>query len=280
MLMKNGLLSLLITVCSLNALSQVVPDTTNITIGDKTIIVIDSNPTKQQTEAPTDNTEPINDLEVEDQKLLLTHFAGIDLGFTRLVDESNNSLRDSATDWLSLNPNRSLTWRLNLLEQKVRLYRDYIGILTGFSITYAGYGLQNNIDLASSESQETFGVAVDPSVRDYYKNKLRTTSLQIPLMLEFNSSCNPKKHFHLAVGVQGGWVTTSIQKQKWQNELGRFTSRRRDEFNIQPLTLDLAVRIGFNKTSIFVNYGLQPLFQKQLGTNVFPLIFGIQLTQF
>jgi hypothetical protein len=84
----------------------------------------------------------------------------------------------------------------------------------------------------------------------------------------------------LAVGVQGGWVTTSIQKQKWQNELGRFTSRRRDEFNIQPLTLDLAVRFGFNKTSVFVNYGLEPLFKKQLGTKVFPLIFGIQLTQF
>ena len=278
--MKNGLLALLITTCSLNALSQVVPDTTNITIGDKTIIVIDSNPTKQQTSAPTDSPEPVDNFEAEDQKLLLTHFAGIDLGFSRLVDESNNSLRDSATDWLSLNPNRSLTWRLNLLEQKVRLYRDYIGLLTGFSITYAGYGLQNNIDLASSDSLGTFGLGINPDVRDYYKNKLRTTSLQIPLMLEFNSSCNPKKHFHLAFGVQGGWVTTSIQKQKWQNELGRFTSRRRDEFNIQPLTLDLAVRIGFNKTSVFMNYGLQPLFRKQLGTNVFPLIFGIQLTQF
>jgi uncharacterized glyoxalase superfamily protein PhnB len=278
--MKNGLLALLITVCSLNALSQVVPDTTNITIGDKTIIVIDSNPTKQQTTAPTDNTSSVNYPEAEDQKLLLTHFAGIDLGFSRLVDESNNSQRDSATDWLSLNPSRSLTWRLNLLEQKVRLYRDYIGLLTGFSITYAGYGFQNNIDLASSDSLGAFAVAVDPDVRDYSKNKLRTTSLQIPLMLEFNTSSNPKKHFHLAFGVQGGWVTTSIQKQKWQNELGRFTSRRRDEFNIQPFTLDLAVRIGFNKTSVFVNYGLQPFFEKQVGTKVFPIVFGIQLTQF
>jgi hypothetical protein len=278
--MKNGLLALIITVCSLNALSQVVPDTTNITIGDKTIIVIDSNPTKQQPTTETENPEFPSEFSEQDQKLAMTHFAGIDLGFSLLRDDSNNTLRDSAADWLSLNPNRSLSWRLNLLEQKIRIYRDYIGILTGFSVIYNGYGFQNNIDLASTDSTGTFGVSIDPAVRDYHKNKLRTTSLQIPVMLEFNSSANPKKHFHLAFGVQGGFVTTTIHKQKWENDSGRFTSRRRDDFNVQAFNLDLALRVGYNKTSFFVNYGLQPLFEKQAGEQVFPLVFGIQLTQF
>lgn len=278
--MKNGLLALLITVYALNALSQVVPDTTNITIGDKTIIVIDSNPTKQPSDTPQENSKAIDEFGAEDEKLALTHFAGIDLGFCRLFDESNSPQRDSATDWLSLNPSRSISWRLNLLEQKIRIYHDYIGILTGFSIAYNGYGFQNNIDLASTDSLGTFGATVDPASRQYQKNKLRTTGLQVPVMLEFNSSSNPKKHFHLAMGVQAGWVATSIHKQKWENELGRFTSRRRDDFNIQRYTLDLAFRVGYNKTSFFLNYSLQPLFEKHVGPKVFPVVFGIQLTQF
>jgi uncharacterized glyoxalase superfamily protein PhnB len=278
--MKNGLLAWLITACSLNALSQVVPDTTNITIGDKTIIVIDSNPTKQQPDTVQNTVGVTDEFEADDQKLALTHFAGIDLGYCRLLDESNNSVRDSATDWLALNPTRSISWRLNVLEQKIRIYQDYIGILTGFSVAYSGYGFQNNIDLSSTDSLGTNGILVEPSVREYQKNKLRTTGLQVPVMLEFNSSCNPKKHFHLAVGAQAGWVATSIHKQKWENEFGRFTSRRRDDFNIQRYTLDLALRIGYNKTSIFVNYGLQPLFEKNIGDKVFPVVFGIQLSQF
>lgn len=278
--MKIGLLSIFILSVSLGALSQVVPDTTNITIGDKTIIVIDSNPTKEQNSPSEDQTEDSETTDYSEQKLLLTHFAGVDFGFSRLVNEAGVASRDEATDWLSTNPNKSVTWRLNLLEQKIRLYQDFVGVLTGFSVTYNGYGLSNNVDLAVNDSLGAYALPVGSEVRQYEKNKLRVTSLQIPLMLEFNSSSNVKKHFHLAAGVQGGWVTASIQKQKWDNELGRFTSRRRDHFNLNPFTFDLAFRVGFNKTSLFLNYSLQPLFEKNQGEKVFPISFGIQLLQF
>lgn len=278
--MKNGLIALLITSFSVRALTQVVPDTTNITIGDKTIIVIDSNPSKEQVLAANEQTTDSTDADFSEEKLELTHFAGIDFGFSRLINGYNATLRDSASDWLSLNPNKSVTWRLNILEQKIRLYHDYVGLLTGFSITYNGYGLSNNVDLSVNDSLGSFAIPVAPEIHHYTKNKLRVTSLQVPLMLEFNTSSNVKKHFHFAAGVQAGWVTASIQKQKWENDSGRFTSRRRDDFNINPFTLDLAFRIGFNKTSLFLNYGLQPLFVKNQGEQVFPVSFGIQLTQF
>lgn len=277
--MKNGLLALLITVYALNALSQVVPDTTNITIGDKTIIVIDSNPTKQQPPVVSESPDVPSVFAEEDRKLEMTHFAGIDVGFSRLI-ETNNTHRDSATDWLSLNPNASWSWRLNLLEQKIRLYRDYIGLTTGMSVVYNSYGFQNNIDLSFNDSLSTVGVFVDPAVRNYHKNKLRTTSIQIPLLLELNSSSNPDKHFHLAFGVQGGWVTTSIHKQKWENDLGRFTSRRRDDFHVEPFSLDIAIRLGYNRTLFFLNYGLTPLFEESVRRKVIPIVFGFQLLQF
>lgn len=262
------------------ALSQVVPDTTNITIGDKTIILIDNNPTKQPAvTAPGENTpDPMEtDLEL---KYIFTHFAGIDVGVCSLLNEQNSTRLDTSAEWLSLNLNRSLSWRINLFEQKFRFYRDYIGLLTGLGLVYNSFGLRNNVDLNYADSIGTFATTIAPEIRDYTKNKLRITSIQIPLMLEFNTGSNANKHAHLALGVQAGWTINSIHKQKWENESGDFTSRRKDNFNINPLSFDLAARVGFNKFSVFMNYSLQPLFEKNLGSNVFPLVVGLQLIQF
>ncbi len=102
----------------------------------------------------------------------------------------------------------------------------------------------------------------------------------MPLMLEFNTRNETKKNFHLALGVIGGYVTSTITKQKWENDLGKFTNRRKEDFQITPWTMDFSVRLGYRKTALFFTYGLTPLFEKNKGLAVYPLTFGVQLTQF
>jgi hypothetical protein len=58
-MMRFGFVCLLFVTASFFSLAQVVPDTTQINIGDKTIIVIDANPTEKP--APiSENIFPIN----------------------------------------------------------------------------------------------------------------------------------------------------------------------------------------------------------------------------
>ncbi len=270
---------LLITISGHFSLAQVVPDTTQIDIGDKTIIVIDANPNdKAETQPSVTYQEPVK-LDKE-KKQELTHFAGIDVGFCQLIDAAGSLTRDTATEWLSISTNQSLTWRFNLLEHKFRIYHDYVGVYTGFAISYNSFGLSNNVDLFESED---LGISVtfpDKATRNYTKNKLRTTVLQVPLMLEINARDDINKNFSLAVGAIGGWVTSTITKQKWENELGKFTSRKKDDFLVNPFTIDLSARIGYKKSALFFTYSLTPLFSKNKGAQVYPITIGIQLIQF
>jgi hypothetical protein len=279
-MIRFGFACLLIAIGTFSSLAQVVPDTTNITIGDKTIIVIDANPSLKTEQPSRENTvapeKPDGEVKSE-----LTHFAGIDFGFCQLMDSNGSLTRDSATQWLSLNNGRSLTCRFNMFEHKFRIYHDYVGIYTGFAIAFNSYDLVNNVDVMADKAENAPHAAwVDPQIRNYHQNKLRTTVLQVPLMLEFNSRKEIKKNFNLAFGAIGGWVTSTITKQKWENEFGKYTNRRKEDFEITTLTLDLSARVGYKKTALFVSYGLTPLFNSNKGPVVHPIVFGIQLSQF
>jgi hypothetical protein len=278
--LRFGFVCLSFTTCLSFSLAQVVPDTTHINIGDKTIIVIDASPTANPTTpSPSLSEVPVKpDKEVKSE---LTHFAGIDFGYCEIVDENGSMTRDSSTEWLSINNNKSLTWRLNLLEKKIRIYRDYVGVYSGFAIAYNSYGFARNSDVTvDKEGDGVSAVEVEDSNRNYRKNKLRTTILQVPLMFEFNTRNQIKQNFHLALGAIGGWVTSSITKQKWENDTGKFTLRRKEDFLVTPFTLDISARIGYKKSALFFTYGLTPLFEKNEGLAVYPITFGIQLTQF
>jgi len=279
-MIRFGFVCLFITTGYIFSLAQVVPDTTHINIGDKTIIVIDSSPNPSTVEpAPGVCVEPIKpDKELKNE---LTHFAGIDFGYCQLVDDMGSLTRDSATNWISLNTNKSLTWRLNLIEQKFRIYRDYVGIYTGFAVAFNSYGLARNSDIVVDKDGDGISaIEITDETRNYTKNKLRTTILQVPLMLEFNSRKEIKKNLHFAAGVIGGWVTSTITKQKWENDTGKFTTRRKENFLVSPYTIDFSARIGYKKSAIFFTYGLTPLFEKNQGQRVYPITFGIQLSQF
>ena len=280
--MRFGFISLFFTTSCIFSLAQVVPDTTRINIGDKTIIVIDANPIEKllpEIEKHDMPTEP-DELSDSDLKYELNHFAGVDFGYCMLLDSRGSLTRDSTTDWLSINNGRSLTWRLNLLEAKARIYHDYIGLYTGFAVSYNSYGLLNNISVDVNDKSETSALPIDPEVRQFYKNKLRTTTLQVPVMLEFNTKKDNRKNFHFAIGALGGWVSSVITKQKWETERGKFTERRKDDFKVTPYTLDLAIRFGYRKTALFFTYALTPLFKANEGLPVYPISFGVQLLQF
>ena len=280
--MRFGFICLFFTTSCIFSLAQVVPDTTRINIGDKTIIVIDTSPIEKllpEIEKHDMPAEP-EELSDSDLKYELNHFAGVDFGYCMLMDSRGSSSRDSSTEWLSINNGRSLTWRLNLFEAKARIYHDYIGIYTGFAIAYNSYGLINNVDVDVNDKSEATGIRIDPELRQFSKNKLRTTTLQVPGMLEFNTKKENKRNFHLAIGAIGGWVSSVITKQKWETDGEKFTERRKNNFRVTPYTLDLAIRFGYRRTALFFTYALTPLFIANEGLPVYPISFGVQLLQF
>jgi hypothetical protein len=115
------------------------------------------------------------------------------------------------------------------------------------------------------------------SLNTFDKNKLRTTYIKVPVMLEFNTSEDPKRSFHIAAGVIGGVRIGSITKQEYKVDDAKHKNRVKDDFNFSPITLDAAFRIGYGNLTLFANYGLTPLFEKDKGPEVYPVTVGLAI---
>ncbi len=263
-------------IISLFAVSQTEPDTTNIMLGDMNILVIDQSPDKDSTDTAT----PEEDEDSPSSKETLTHWDGVDLGVNMLLSKSGSTTLDSASQWLELDYTRSLSWRFNIFEEKIRFYKDYVGLIVGAGLTYNSYGLKNNVRLETRDSSATYAIAVPDTLMNYSKNKLRASYINVPVMLEFNTSDDNEKSFHIAAGVIGGWKMGSITKQKWEKGDEKNQLRTKADYNLAPFTLDATARIGYRNFTVFATYGLTSLFEKNKGPEVYPMTVGLQILPF
>ena len=265
----------------MTAAAQTEPDTTNISLGDKKIMIID--PTPQDKPDTTNVAWSDEDEEEKDDhndKYDLTHWGGVDLGVNMLLTKDGGTTLDSADNWLDLDYGRSLSWRFNIFEEKIRIYKDYVGIIVGAGLTYNSYGLKRNVMVNTTDSTGTVGILVSDTIADYSKNKLRASYINIPLLLEFNTSADNDRSFHIAAGVIGGWKMGSITKQKWENGNDKTQLRRKADFNMTPFTLEATARVGYKNFTVFATYGLTPLFEKNKGPEVYPVTVGLQIVPF
>lgn len=245
-------------------------DTTRIMLGGTQLILINTND-KTTTVNPDNDDEPLTARELSQE---LTFWAGIDLGVNTLV----NAAPDDAA-WLDTEEIRSLSWSFNFYEEKIRLVKNYVGILTGAALTYNSYGIKTNSRIQHTPDS-TFATEVPDSLYRFSKNKLRATYLRVPLMLEFNTSEDPDRTFHIAVGAIGGLRIGSITKQIYEIDGQEYRDRVKSDFNLSPFTLDAAVRVGYRSFTLWANYGLTPLFENGKGPEVYPLSVGLSLAMF
>ncbi len=245
--------------------AQTPADTSKIQIGQTRVLIVDA----------SDSSEASRPVGL-DTTSALTHWSGIDLGVNFIVNENNSTNLGEGNEWLDLQYERSLSWRFNLLEHKVKLIDEYVGLVTGLGLTYNSYGFRREVTVFSNTKalpDTTFGV-ID-SVIQFNKTKLRVTYVHVPLMLEFNTSKNPKRSFHVAAGVIGGWKISSITKQKFESEGTEHIVRRSQDFNLTPWTLDATARVGYRNFTAFITYGITPLFKDGKGPEVYPVTVGI-----
>jgi hypothetical protein len=277
--------NILLALCllSTSTLAQESPDTTKIQLGDLKVLVYEDGNDKDQLEVTFDDDDDYDDYSSKEE---LTHWGGIDLGVNVLMNADMSTDLGEGNEWLDLNYARSLSWNFNIIEQKIRLAKDYVGIITGLGLSYNSYGLGDSVVVASKFSffdADTNLVVMDstngfnsPSY-EFTKNKLRTTHLKVPLMLEFNTSKDNDRSFHVAAGVIGGWRIGSITKQKYQVDGDKRQDRNKADFNMNTFTLDASVRVGFRNFTVFANYALTPLFEDGKGPEVYPATFGLAL---
>ena len=246
------------------------PDTTKMKVGNKEIIII----THPNEDFDLDSEDDSEDESPKRKRKSDAHWAGVDLGFTMLMNDNFNTDFATTPYWKN-DPARSIVWNLNLLEHKFNFGTPFVGLTTGVGFSFTSVAFRDGY-IINSSADSLF--AVLDTVNTYSKNKLKASYLTIPLLLEFNTNTNSDKNFYLAAGVVGGVRMTSKIKRNGELADGKeFEEREKGTYSLNPFKLDAALRVGYGSFGIFANYSLLPLFESEKTVEVYPLTFGLSL---
>lgn len=207
------------------------------------------------------------------------HWSGFLMGVNGFMSSPGNINLPTQHSYMDLNYARSFNFQFNMIERQFNIIKNNFKIVTGFGFDYHSYDLSNKVTL-NPDSSFTGGFIDSTNNFSYKKNRLRNTYLQVPLLLEFNTSNNPEKTFHVAFGVIGQFLISSRTKQVYENEKYEFKKERKDSYNMNPFSAKAHVNIGYRGFTAFGEYSLTSLFQSGKGPELYPFTVGIRLIPF
>jgi hypothetical protein len=217
-----------------------------------------------------------------------THWGGFDFGICALTTDKNQ-FRVAAPDayntnyLLDLKYNRSWYFSLNPLEKSIHLYKNYVNLIIGLGIEWDSYNFRTNIRLnPDSNTTNSTNIKMDTAANvKYIKNQLKATYIKIPLLIELNTnSSNANKSFHLAAGMEFGYKIDSWTKQKYEAGGTTYKAKLHDDYNLSAFKYGIVVRAGYGSFTVFANYSLSPLFDKNKGPELqlYPISAGIAIS--
>ena len=250
------------------------PDTTRTALGNTEIIFI----SHDEDEYFIDNEGDTVYQYRKEKKKSEAHWAGVDFGFTMLMNSSFDNNFPNNPEWNN-DPAKSQTWNLNLFEHKFNIAREYFGITTGLGFSFTSIAFKNNYIIDDFDGALTAQI---DTINNYKKNKLKAAYLTVPFLLEFNTNADASKSFYLAAGVVGGVRLSSKVKRKgtYLDANGysqEFELKEKGRYGLNAFKLDAAVRLGYSNWGVFASYSLLPLFEQNYTAEIYPLTFGLSL---
>ncbi|MDH6343056.1 hypothetical protein M2480_001404 [Parabacteroides sp. PFB2-12] len=200
------------------------------------------------------------------------HWAGINLGFANFAD---GDLHVNDISGVSLRSNKSWELNINFFEYDLRLSRRYRwALVTGVGIRWNRYRLDENKHFKRLDGKTILEIA--PEGVRYTKSRLNTTSLTIPLLLEWQPV---RRHsdFFISAGAVGVINTAATSRVEYRNENDKKVKQKVDDgLYIKPITVDFLFQMGFDWIGIYLKYSPMELFENKKGPALHPVSAGIQ----
>lgn len=257
-------------------------DSTKIKLGKMKIVVVEDKDKKKKViideKVIVENDEIVTNENEEDLKKSKGgkgegHWSGFGITANGFLNADGKVSSGTDSYFLQQDYARSIGFNFNLFEKRFPIFREYVGLTTGLGWQWNRYGLKNNVDVVYS-SDSTYGV--ENTTLDYKKNVLRASYIQVPLLLEFTTNSDNDKAWHLSAGVVGGIRVASSWKTKWETDGKTSKNKDKSTYNFQPFQAYATAMIGYGDWSLYVNYGLTEVFEKNKGPKFSPVQAGIK----
>ena len=222
-------------------------------------------------------------VEQDDKPSYEAHWAGMDIGSTILMnaDFGTNFPGDTWLDnpWWENDIANSTTFSFNMFEYKLPIFKQYLGLTTGFGYRNTNIEFRDNYRLSYDDQDVTAQIInlEEENISEIKRNYLSAHYFTVPLLLEFATKVEGKKSFYFNAGVVGGvrFASSTTLKGKYDNG-DKFTNVRRAKYNMNPIFLDASFRIGYGAFGLFGTYSLTTMFKTAPYTQaVHPLRAGI-----
>ncbi len=208
-----------------------------------------------------------------------TSWFTFDFGFTNYTDNTNYSTvgsyirstgtqaKPTASDF-DLRGGKSIGVNFWLVRQKVNIAKKYVAIKYCLGIEHLNYRFNSSVSYINASPS----YATRDSI-SFSKNKLGINYLSVPLSFHFNP--DGKDKFSFSAGISAGYKINSFNKQKSSD---RGQTKRRGEFDLNPIKLALIGDIGTKLFRVYGSYNLTNLYKDRTnGMDVTPWSVGIKL---
>ncbi len=206
------------------------------------------------------------------------HWGGFGMGVNGWLSNGGFSM-PKGQEYMALNYGKSLNFQLNPFEKDIHIYKNYVNLVVGLGFEWSQYEFSNKTSL-NPDSSYTYGTIDSTNAFKYKKNRFKTTYVDVPVLLEFNTNKNPDKAFHVAFGVIGGYKLGSRTRQILEQTGRDIKLIRKDDYNLNPFRVNAHASIGYHNFTLYADYALTPLFESGKGPELYPFTIGVKLVSF
>jgi len=198
---------------------------------------------------------------------------GWDLGLNFLGSNGSFSLPEGVNQ-LDNDPGKSWQFALHIPRYRVNLSNHQINLITGLDIEWNGYNFSNKIGLAKEADTTMVHVIDNPISGELVKNRLRTTYLTVPLMINIRANPKSKKSFYVSAGGFAGIRLNAKYKTKIKDDSKTVVD---DRFHTNKFKYGLRGEIGIGNVSLYSQYTLSTLFDEDAQGiyEINPVTFGL-----
>ena len=269
--LKNALTFLgifcLIIACNNAALAQEEP------VKKDTIIIIDS-----PDDTPMDDDDDPIEITIgrhkhHDRKDNRIRFSMLDIGVSTYLYDGGFGLPSEPEILENFEQlyGGSININWHLFRHRMPIVKRKLGIEYGLTLSWNDYKFDNDFEIL--QDRPTFETI--PIEKDIKKNKLKTTFIEVPLMLTWTPG--KRQSYYISGGVYGGLLVGAKQKIKFEDDSKR---KIRDDFNLNKVRYGLEGRVGLGPIAFYVQYSLQDLFQEGTGPVLTPINIGVTVLGF
>lgn len=194
------------------------------------------------------------------------HWAGFGMGFNSFTGDD-----------LPLRKGNSLEYNVNFMEFSLPFSRYNWAVVTGAGIRWNRYRLDTDAYLMEVDGVTQL-VPVSEDM-NFKKSKLNTTSITIPVLLEWQTrKVRHRPRFFISGGVVGVVKTMSSSKVTYLNDRGKSKTEKMDGgMNLRPVSMDLLFQAGVGCMGVYFKYSPIESFESGKGPKVNPISFGLHL---